>query len=119
MANTKMTKKQVVAMMMADEAIKTNEVYMEYLSHELELLSKKSANRKPSKKDAENEALKSIILEVLDVEVGKTVTEILKSTDELRELSQQKVSALVKSLVESGLAERHEDKKKATFTLVA
>ena len=122
MANTtKMTKRQVIEAMLNEEAISANEVYVEYLKHELELLDNRNKSRSKAKtaKDEANAELKELILAVLDVEVGKTITEVIKSDDTLNELSNQKVTALMKSLVNDGAVERHDDKKKATFTKVA
>ena len=49
MAEKKITKKMVVEMMLADEKIVANEVFKAYLENELELLKKKSENKKATK----------------------------------------------------------------------
>lgn len=116
MANTKMTKKDVVKMMMADEAIKANEVYMGYLSHELELLEKKSTNRKPTKSQKDNEDIKTAILAAL-TDKGQTVTELQKANEFLGGFSNQKLSALLRLMVLDGDVDRTMDGKKALFKL--
>lgn len=115
MAN-KMTKKDVVNMMLADEAIKANQIYVDFLAHELELLNKKST--KKSTKDSEaNETLKALILDVLASMESGTVSDIQKQNADLSALSNQKVSSLLKSLVEDGQVVKDTDKKKSKFSL--
>ena len=88
----------------------------EKLDNMIASLKKKSANRKPSKVQAENEVLKAKVLEVLTKD-GQTITEIMAKDAELGELSNQKVSALVRGLITDGKAVRIEDKKKSLFAL--
>jgi hypothetical protein len=114
MANTKMTKKDVVEMMMVDDAIKTNEVYMGYLKHEMELLKKKSTNRKPTKSQKDNEDIKTALLAAL-TDKGQTVTELQKASDYLGGFSNQKLSALLRLMVLDGVVDKKMDGKKALF----
>ena len=97
----KTTKREVINMMLNEEVIALNSVYREYLEHELELLDKKSASRKPTKTQEDNERLKEIIMTIVD-DKGMTITEIQKKNTELGELSNQKVSALVRLLADEG-----------------
>lgn len=117
MAN-KITKREVINAMLADETIKTNEVYVAYLSHELELLDKKIANKKATKAQEANAGIKEIILATLSTMSG-TVTEIQAASVELSELSNQKVSALLRQLCESGEVTKKADKKKSIFSLTS
>lgn len=91
------------------------------MEHELELLAKKNASgtSKPTKAQVENEGIKDVILEVLAAEPNKlfTISEIQKSTAELAELSNQKLSALVRQLKEDEKVKRIEDKRKAYFQI--
>lgn len=86
-------------------------------------LAKKSGkiNKKLSAKQVENEKLKDAILEFLmSKNGGFTITEITDYVEELNGLSNQKVSALTKQLVDDGFVKRTEDKKgKATFSIPA
>ena len=61
------------------------------------------------------EALKAILS---FMEVGKkyTISELMKEVVELADLSNQRVSALVRQLKDSGLVERTEEKRKAYFS---
>ena len=95
----------------------TAEELVDFVNHELELLAKKnSAEKKPTEKQTENNGIKDIILEVLTENGGlMTITDIQKSTAELAELSNQRISALVRQLVADNAVERIEDKRKAYF----
>lgn len=92
-----------------------NEGEVEFLRERAELHAKKNATRKPTKAQAENEGIKSKILEVMEPNRAYTVTEIQKAVG-LE--SNQKASALVRQLRESGAVERSEVKGKAYFTKV-
>ena len=79
---------------------------------------RKATNRKPTKVQEANVELKNAIVEVLTAE-GATVSEIMGKADVFAGLSNQKVSALLKQLVDEGKAVKVVDKKKALFTAVA
>ena len=90
------------------------------MEHELELLVKKnSAEKKPTAVQIANEGVKSVILETLE-NSGKmmTISEIQKASEELAELTNQRISALVRQLKEDGKVERVEEKRKAYFKAV-
>lgn len=75
-----------------------------------------SAERKPTKAQVANEALKAEVLKVLTTDPA-TVTEIIGKSDALSGLSNQKVSALVNALVDEGKAVKTVDKRKSYFAL--
>lgn len=81
-------------------------------------LDKKSASRKPTKTQAENEEFKSTILEVLTTD-GMTASEVIKSHSDFDGMSNQKMSALLKMLVDDGKVTKVKDKKVTLFKLVA
>ena len=116
MAN-KITKKEVIRMMMNEEVIKANPTYVAYLENELALLNKKAQNKKATKTQEQNVGIKTTILEVLATIGSGTVTDIKNGNEELSALSNQKVSALVRQLVESGEVVKTTDKKKSIFSL--
>ena len=116
MAN-KITKKEVIRMMMNEEVIKANPTYVAYLENELALLNKKAQNKKATKTQEQNVGIKATILEVLATIGRGTVTEIQNGNAELSVLSNQKVSALVRQLVEAGKVVKTVDKKKSIFSL--
>ena len=116
MAN-KITKREVIGMMMNEEVVKANPTYVAYLENELALLDKKAQNKKATKTQEQNVGIKATILKVLTTIGSGTVTDIQNGNEELSTLSNQKVSALVRQLVESGEVVRTTDKKKSIFSL--
>lgn len=120
----KLTKKDYFAML-KEIVIDAGNIVMEdelvaFIDHEVELLNKKSASKSKADlaKATENDRLGSIVLDVLN---GKslTITDMMKSNDELGALSNQKVSAIAKKLVENGLVVKSTDKGKSYFSLKA
>lgn len=116
MAN-KITKREVIGMMMNEAVIKANPTYVAYLENELALLDKKAQNKKATKTQEQNVGIKALILDVLATIGSGTVTDIQNGNEELSTLSNQKVSALVRQLVESGKIIKTTDKKKSIFSL--
>jgi DNA-binding HxlR family transcriptional regulator len=88
---------------------------VEFVDHEVELLNKKNnAPKNPTAKQLENEKLKDVIL----AEMGDkplTITEMQTKISALSELSNQRVSAIVKQLVEDNSLVRTVEKRKAYF----
>ena len=112
-----MTKREKFEMLMAISEVKSNPILSEFIAHELELLAKKNASeKKPTAVQVANEGLKQTIMDVLNENGGlMTVTDIQKSCEELAELSNQKVSALIRQLKDDGKVEKIEDKRKSYF----
>jgi hypothetical protein len=122
MAEKKITKREVVTMMLADENIKQNDMFVAYLENELALLTKKAENKKATKNQEENVGIKSAILEVLAEKGGLRAGEVqlkLKALDEEKYglISNQRVSSLLSQLVTDHKVIRVEEKKVATFSL--
>lgn len=115
MAN-KITKKDMFKAIAKVEGVASNPAMVDFINHEIELLEKKASSKKATKNQVANEELKKEILSVLTSD-GATVSEIMKLSDTLSELSNQKVSSLLKQLVESGDVEKIVDKKKSFFSL--
>ena len=114
MAN-KITKKEMFTMIKAQ--VKDNAEMVAFIDHEIELLDKKASNKKATKTQEANVGIKSIILAVLEGGKSMTVTEMQGASAELGELSNQKVSALVRQLVEAGEVVKTIDKKVSRFSL--
>ena len=121
MANVKkMTKRDYFNALLGIAEVKANPELVKFIDHELELLAKKnSAEKKPTAVQIANEGIKSVILETL-AENGKmmTISEMQKVNAELGEMSNQRISALVRQLINDGKVERIEDKRKAYFKAV-
>ena len=114
----KITKVDRFNQLMALDEVKANADLVAFCEHEIELLQKKSASKKPSKKNEENEVLKTKIVEVLSTfENGATVSEILATGGDFTGMSNQKISALVRQLVLDGTVVKTTDKKKSIFSV--
>ena len=89
-----------------------------FIDHEVELLSKKSgSSKKPTKQQEANEEIKEAILATMTPHRPYSIAEIQKEVAECNELSNQKVSALMKQLKDDGKVIRTEDKRKAYFEI--
>ena len=117
MANAKkLTKKDYFNGILAKYPLTEDE--KTFIMHELELLAKKnSGDKKLTATQKENEKLKTAILDGMAEGQLYTITELIKAIPELNELTNQKVSPLVKALVAEGQLVRVEDKRKAYFKL--
>jgi hypothetical protein len=109
--------------MLADNHITNNEMWVAYLQNELELLKKKAENKKATKNQTENIEIKADILQVMVNMPPSTATEIMnavKSTDVEKyvTITNQRVSALLKQLIEDNKVVKSVDKKVSKFALV-
>ena len=117
--STKLTKAQKFAMLRAIPAVADNAMLVEFIDHEVELLSKKnSAEKKPTAQQVANAGIATAIIEGMEPNRLYTVTEVIKSIPQCADLTNQRVSALLRQLVEAGKVKRTEDKRKAYFSLV-
>ena len=78
---------------------------------------KASAERKPTPTQVENANHKASILAVLADGNQYTISDLMKAVPELADLSNQRVSAIVRQLTLTGEVQRIEDKRKAYFKL--
>ena len=88
-----------------------------FVEHELELLEKKnSSEKKPTAQQVANDGIKTAIANGMTANRLYTVTEIQKEIPECAELSNQRVSALLRQMIGNEIV-RTEDKRKAYFSL--
>ena len=114
MENKKLTKKEKFAMI--KEYIADNEMLMEFIDNEINLLTKKASSSAKSKNQVENENIKEKIVELLSsTNMQYTITEFQNAFEEMKEYSNQKLSALFTQLVSENKVERLVDKKKTYF----
>ena len=115
MANAKVTKKDNFeeVIKIAKELGRTDLV--EFAQHELDLLKKKTST-KSTKTNEEQVALMEKIVNALN-EIGRsvTITELQKENAEMAEYSNQKLSAMLKKLVDNKQVTKMVDKKKSYF----
>ena len=110
-------------MMLADENIKQNDMFVAYLENELALLTKKAENKKATKNQTENAEIKEVILSVLaEMSNGGRATDIMNSvkatdTEKYATLTNQRLSEILKQMVEEDTVVKTVDKKVSTFSL--
>lgn len=85
----------------------------------VQVQKKSSADRKPTATQKENADFKTAILDVMEVGVKYTISDLMKSVPAIADLTNQRVSAIVRQLKDDGLVERTEEKRKAYFSKVA
>lgn len=114
MTNAKMTNKKALEYAIANCNL-PSDVQEKFEKMIIAIEKKASADRKPTKAQAQNEEIKSQILDLMNENQLYTVTELMKALP--MEISNQKVSALLRQLKESGAVVRTEEKGKAYFSL--
>ena len=97
------------------EIVKENTELVEFIDHELELLDKKTS-AKSTKVNTEQVELMGKIVNALN-KIGRSVTisELQKENAEMAEYSNQKLSAMLKKLVDNKQVTKMIDKKKSYF----
>lgn len=113
----KMTKAQMFAQIMENHNLTPAE--QEFIQHELELLAKKnSAEKKPTAKQVENSAIANAIVGAMEDGKLYTITDFIKNVPECADLTNQRVSAIVRGMLGVSV-ERVEEKRKAYFRKLA
>jgi len=104
----------VKALEIAIKAVEDNKEVAEKLEAlKASVAKKNSAERKPTVTQKANEGYKEAILAYMETGKKYTITELMKG---VVDLSNQRVSALVRQLKEDGLVLREEEKRKAYFS---
>ena len=118
------TKREYFNILLSIEAVASNPDLVDFINNELELLAKKSSgtSSKPTVKQNQNGAYKNDILAYLGSEEDKqaTITEMWKNIESLANdetMSNQRISALVRQLIEEQRVERVVEKRVAYFKL--
>lgn len=119
MNNKKVTKKEMFGRLIEiveGANVQDVEAIVEFLNHEIELVSKKR-NGQTKVQKANEELIEVIYNAIAEAEKPVTVTEIYEMVKSDEITSPQKVSALVKKLVDAERVVRTEEKKKAYFSV--
>ena len=119
-SNRKPTKRDRFNALLNIDAVKNDADLVAFIEHEIELLAKKNAgDKKPTAKQMENDAVKQVILDEMTANPDKlyTVTELIKGVPELAEYSNQRVSALLRQMIEANAVVKTVDKRKSYFSL--
>lgn len=113
---TKKEKFEMLKVLVAD-----NEMLVEFIDHEIELLDKKKSNGNAKANEKMASEVELVYNAVVNVGKPITASELIASADlsalENKDgiVSTQKVSAMLKKLVESGKVGKFTDKKKTYF----
>ena len=120
----KITKKEmfaeIIAMAQGSPVGVSADEIVEFAEHEIELLTRKSSSKSKAEKEKDlvNEKLMGYIVDVLQMSTEPiTASEILKSDVELSKYPIQKITALLKKLVDSGKVQKSVDKRKSVFSI--
>ena len=99
---------------------------VDFCNHEIELLSRKNSKSGATKTQKENEIVANMLVEEL-AKVGKpiTITDLMNTSEIVKDytlengnnLTNQKISAIFKQLVESQKIVKVVDKKKSYFSI--
>ena len=96
----------------------TNE-QVEFIDKKIEQVEKKNANKGATAKQVENENLKDIIVDTLKtLETSVRISEIQNANETLATLSNQRISALLKQLVDTKVVEKTIEKRIAKFRAI-
>lgn len=116
----KITKKDRFNQLLAMESVQANEDLVAFIQHEIELLVKKSAKAGTTKTQKENEVLmEQLYADLLECGQVVTITEFQKISEVASTLSNQKISALFKLMIENkGTVEKSIVKGKTYFKAV-
>ena len=113
----KMTNSKALAFVLGMEGI-PSDVREKLVNIKASIDKKNSAERKPTATQTENVGLKSAILVGMASGKAYTIGDLMKEIPALADLTNQRVSALVRQLKDEGLVTREEVKRKAYFTKV-
>ena len=114
----KMTKKEMFAEILKVKGVAENTAMVDFINHEIELLNRKGSKSTPSKTQIENKGIKEVIVNALtEIATPVTITDLQAKCEDLASYSNQKISALLKQLVDSKVVVKSTDKKKSYFTV--
>ena len=114
-----MTKREMFAEIR--NAVIDNTEMVAFIDHEIELLdNKRSASKKPTKTQIENEGFKATLMEYFTrVDAPKTIKEIQAEVQEMADLTNQRITHLLSDLVKTGVVTKEYVKKVPYFSIAA
>lgn len=119
MANKKTTKREYYELIKSK--LTDNAEIVAFCDHEIELLDnrKKTADgeKKLTPKQKENLALVETILDNMEVDTIYSISDMQRKFEVCKELTNQKISSLVRQAMSDGTIERVEEKGRAFFRL--
>ena len=97
------------------EIVKENTELVEFIDHELELLDKKTSAKSTKVNTEQVELMEKIVNALNKIGRSVTISELQKENAEMAEYSNQKLSAMLKKLVDNKQVTKIVDKKKSYF----
>ena len=114
----KVTKKEVFGEMIKIFEEMERMDLVEFAQHEIELIEKKASSKGSTATQKENlDIMETIKQELKKMGRGVTISELQKKSEPLEQYSNQKLSALLKKLVDAGEVTKITDKKKSYFSI--
>ena len=119
----KMTKKEMFTLIATLNA--SNQAIVDFCNHEIELLDNKKSNGNAKANEKMEKSVELVYNALASVGKAVAVSELIAESDlsalanESGVVSTQKVSALLKKLVDGGKVEKYTDKKKTYFRIKA
>ena len=117
----KMTKKDYFNILLTIPEVENSPELPAFIEHDLELLANKNktkeCEKKLTEKQLENEKIKTIILEFMKPNNLYSTSDFMKNIEECSEMSNQKISALMRQMKLEEKVERVEDKRKVFWKL--
>jgi len=116
----KLTKRDHFEALLKLSEVQADPAMVEFINHEIELLAKKNAgDKKPTANQIANDGYKDIILAEMTANPDKlyTVTDLIKNVDDLGDLTNQRVSALLRQMIDANKVEKIVDKRKSYFRM--
>lgn len=119
MANKKTTKREYYELIKSKLA--DNAEIVAFCDHEIELLDNRKkttdGEKKLTPKQKENLALVATILDNMEVDTIYSISDMQRKIEVCKELTNQKISSLIRQAMSDGTIERVEEKGKAFFKL--
>ena len=116
----KLTKRDRFEALLKLSEVQANPDMVAFIEHEIELLAKKNAgDKKPTANQIANDGYKDIIFAEMTANPDKlyTVTDLIKNVDGLGDLTNQRVSALLRQMIDANKVEKIVDKRKSYFRM--
>lgn len=112
----KATKKEMWTIVLG--LVADNKDLSDFVNKEIETLSEKKESKKVAEKKAANDILQCVIVKFFEQDnTPRTVTELIRLIPALNDLTNQKVSAQIKQLVDLEILNKHIDKRVSKFNL--
>jgi hypothetical protein len=120
MVEKKLTKKELFGQARELAIANGREDLVAFIDHEIDLLNKKASASGESKTQKENLAIMDrLYSELANIDRAVTISEFQANSEYASTLSNQKISALFKKMVEAGRVVKTTEKKKSYFSVVA